>query len=99
MISDGRAREWREVIDGDTPILVESLPMGTPDTTQVSVIDGAGNCVSLTHSLGAGSGVISPGLDFMYNKSKVNFHPLPAHPDSIAPGKGRTTGMAPTIIY
>jgi gamma-glutamyltranspeptidase/glutathione hydrolase len=99
MISDTRAQEWREVIDSGMPILVESLPMGTPDTTQVSVVDGKGNCVSLTHSLGAGSGVISPGLGFMYNNSMVNFHPLPGHPNSIAPGKGRTTGMAPTIIY
>lgn len=45
------------------------------------------------------SGVITPGLGFMYNNSMVNFHPLPGHPNSIAPGKGRTTGMAPTIVY
>jgi gamma-glutamyltranspeptidase/glutathione hydrolase len=72
--------------------------MGAPDTTQVSVFDDVGNCISLTHSLGAGSGVISPGLGFMYNNSMAFFHPLPPHPNSIAPGKGRTTGMAPTII-
>jgi gamma-glutamyltranspeptidase/glutathione hydrolase len=35
----------------------------------------------------------------MYNNSMINFHPLPGHPNSIAPGKSRTTGMAPTIIY
>ena len=35
----------------------------------------------------------------MYNNSMVNFNPLPGHPNSIAPGKGRTTGMTPTIVY
>ena len=29
----------------------------------------------------------------------VNFHPWPGHPNSIAPHKGRTTGMTPTILY
>jgi gamma-glutamyltranspeptidase / glutathione hydrolase len=35
----------------------------------------------------------------MYNNSMMNFHPYPGHPNSIAPRKGRTTGMAPTIVY
>ena len=34
----------------------------------------------------------------MYNNSMVNFDPLPGKPNSIAPGKGRTTGMTPTIV-
>jgi gamma-glutamyltranspeptidase/glutathione hydrolase len=38
-------------------------------------------------------------MGFMYNNSMINFHPLPGHPNSIAPGKGRTTGMSPTIVY
>jgi gamma-glutamyltranspeptidase/glutathione hydrolase len=29
----------------------------------------------------------------------INFHPLPGRPNSIAPGKARTTGMSPTIVY
>jgi len=52
----------------------------------------------LTHSLGMSSGIITPGLGFMYNNSMVNFHPFPGHRNSIAPRVGRTTGMAPTII-
>ena len=73
--------------------------MPSPATTHVSVVDDAGNVVAITHSLGGSSGVISPGLGFMYNNSMVNYHPLPAHPNSIAPGKARTTGQAPTILY
>jgi len=34
----------------------------------------------------------------MYNNSMINFHPLAGHPNSIGPGKGRTTGMCPTIV-
>ena len=63
------------------------------------MVDDAGNCVALTHSLGSSSGVITPGLGFMYNNSMVNFHPWPGHPNSIAPRKSRTTGMTPTIVY
>ncbi|MGB0389011.1 MAG: gamma-glutamyltransferase [Ardenticatenaceae bacterium] len=99
MTSKERAAEWRDKIDAGEPIHVTFTPPEAPDTTQVSVVDQAGNCVSLTHSLGASSGVITPGLGFMYNNSMVNFHPWSGHPNSILPGKARTTGMAPTIVY
>ena len=103
MISKGRAREWRQKIDElqsgkGEPITVSFTMPESPDTTHVSVVDRWGNCVALTHSLGSSSGVITPGLGFMYNNSMVNFRPLPGHPNSIAPHKSRTTGMTPTII-
>jgi gamma-glutamyltranspeptidase/glutathione hydrolase len=99
MLSKERAAEWRKVIDAGAPIRVSFTPSGPPDTTHVSVVDARGNCVALTHSLGSSSGVITPGTGFMWNNSMVNFHPYAGHPNSIAPGKGRTTGMAPTIVY
>jgi gamma-glutamyltranspeptidase/glutathione hydrolase len=99
MTSKERAAHWRDVIDAGEPIRVDFAASGTPHTTHVSVVDAQGLCVALTHSLGSSSGVITPGLGFMYNNSMVNFHPLPGHPNSIAPGKSRTTGMAPTIVY
>ncbi len=99
MISKERAQKWRKQIDSGEPISVSLAPSEPPDTTHVSVVDGQGNCVALTHSLGSSSGVITPGLGFMYNDSMINFHPLPGHPNSIAPRKGRTTGMSPTIVY
>ena len=99
MTSKARAAEWRQHIDAGTPISVSFTPSEPPDTTHVSVVDRWGNCVALTHSLGSSSGVITPGLGFMYNNSMVNFHPFPGHANSIAPGKGRTTGMSPTIVY
>ena len=99
MISKERAATWKDHIDAKKPISVDFAPTGLPDTTHVSVVDAARNCVALTHSLGASSGVITPGLGFMYNNSMINFHPISGHPNSIAPGKGRTTGMTPTIVY
>ncbi|HMA36172.1 MAG TPA: gamma-glutamyltransferase [Chloroflexia bacterium] len=99
MVDKARAAEWRAHIDSGAPISVAFTPSEHPDTTHVSVVDTAGNCVALTHSLGSSSGVITPGLGFIYNNSMTNFHPLPGHPNSIAPGKGRTTGMSPTIVY
>ncbi|MFQ5735033.1 MAG: gamma-glutamyltransferase family protein, partial [Planctomycetaceae bacterium] len=98
MISKERAAELCDTIASGRDIDTGRLHQDGPDTTQVTVVDAVGNCVSLTHSLGSSSGVISPGLGFMYNNSMVNFHPLPGHPNSIAPGKGRTTGMTPTLV-
>ncbi|MAH84456.1 MAG: gamma-glutamyltransferase [Rhodospirillaceae bacterium TMED8] len=69
------------------------------DTTQVTSIDEHGNCVSLTHSLGMPSGVVSAGLGFMYNGCMAVFDPRPGNPDSLAPGKARFTAMCPTIVF
>lgn len=99
MTSKERAEQWCKRIDAGEPIVVSFTPPESPDTTHVSVVDRNGNSVALTHSLGYSSGVITSGLGFMYNNSMVNFHPIPGHPNSIAPGKGRTTGMTPTIVY
>ena len=99
MMSKERAAYWRARIDSGQPIEPTPSPAENPHTTHLSVVDAAGNCIALTHSLGASSGVITPGLGFMYNNSMVNFQPLPGHPNSIAAGKGRTTGMTPTIVY
>lgn len=69
------------------------------DTTHVTVMDKDGNCVSMTHSLGAASGVVSPGLGFMYNGCMGVFDPRPGRPGSIAPGKSRFSSLAPTILF
>jgi gamma-glutamyltranspeptidase / glutathione hydrolase len=99
LTSKERAAQWRARIDAGQPIAADSLDTIGAGTTHVSVVDAAGNCVALTHSLGVSSGVITPALGFMYNNSMVNFHPLPGHRNSIAPGKSRSTGMAPSIVY
>ena len=99
LISKERALKWRQDIATGKPIRVSFTPPESPDTTHVSAVDKDGNCVALTHSLGFSSGVITPGMGFMYNNSMANFYPLPGHPNSIAPRKGRTSGLTPTMVY
>ena len=69
----------------------------SPTTTHMCVLDEAGNAVSLTHTLGAWSGVVTPGLGFNYNDYMNCFDPRPGRPNSIAPGKTRVSMMSPTI--
>ena len=68
------------------------------DTTHVSVIDKEGNCVTMTHSLGMPSGVITDGLGFMFNGCMAVFDPRPGRAASIVPGKSRFSSLAPTIV-
>jgi len=69
------------------------------DTTQISIIDREGACVSMTHSLGMPSGVITPGLGFMYNGCMGVFDPRPGRAGSIAPGKARFSSICPSILF
>lgn len=69
------------------------------NTTQVSVADAEGNLVSMTHSLGMPSGVITEGLGFMYNGCMAVFDPRPGRANSIAPGKARFSSICPTIVF
>src|SRR5579863_9038340 len=64
MLSEERGAHWRKVIDVGEPIDTTRIQPGSKTTTQVTVVDKQGNCVSLTHSLGSSSGVITPGLGF-----------------------------------
>ena len=74
---------------------------GSPssDTTHVSVIDGEGNCVTMTHSLGMPSGVVTDGLGFMYNGCMGVFDPRPGRAGSLAPGKARFSSVVPSIVF
>jgi gamma-glutamyltranspeptidase/glutathione hydrolase len=76
------------------PVVAESK-----NTTHVSVVDADGNCVTMTHTLGAPSGVITDGLGFMYNGCMNVFDPRPGQPGSLAPGKSRFSAMAPSIVF
>lgn len=67
-------------------------------TTHVCAVDAIGNIVSMTHSLAAASGVVVPGLGFLFNGAMHRFDPRPGKANSIAPGRRRLTGMSPTII-
>ena len=74
-------------------------PPEPADTTHVAVVDGQGNCVTMTHSLGMPSGVITDGLGFMYNGCMGVFDPRPGRAGSIAPGKSRFSSVCPSIVF
>ena len=98
MISKARAAQLREavlkgVVGGQLP------PAEEPDTTHLTVVDKAGNIASITHSLGAFSGVVTPGLGFIYNNGMNRFDPRPNRASSLAPGKARLHLMMPAIVF
>lgn len=93
----GLAREIQAGNKADVPRLNSGFP--SKDTTQVCVIDRDGNCVTMTHSLGMPSGVITNGLGFFYNGCMAVFDPRPGRVGSIAPGKARFTSLCPSIIF
>jgi gamma-glutamyltranspeptidase/glutathione hydrolase len=69
------------------------------NTTHIAIADSAGALVSMTHSLGMPSGVITEGLGFMYNGCMGVFDPRPGRAGSIAPGKARFSSICPTIVF
>lgn len=99
LLSNKHAKECAENILSGNKVKVDRIGQFEPkDTTHVSVVDKHGNCVTMTHSLGMPSGVITDGLGFMYNGCMAVFDPRPGRPGSIEPGKSRFSSLAPTIV-
>lgn len=92
------ADEIRRGVKAHVPRLQQADP-APKNTTHISIVDGDGNCVSVTHSLGMPSGVITDGLGFFYNGCMGVFDPRPGRAGSIAPGKSRFSAMCPTIVF
>ncbi len=76
-----------------TGAAAEHVPAG--GTTHVSVVDGAGNAVSLSSSTGSGSGVIVPGTGIHLN-NMLGEYDLAGGPSG--PGRRLTSMMAPTVV-
>lgn len=80
------------------------------DTTQYSIVDRAGNAVSVTYTLNTffGTGLMAPGTGFFLNNEMDDFTTALGHPNeyglvqgrinAIAPGKRPLSSMTPTIV-
>jgi gamma-glutamyltranspeptidase/glutathione hydrolase len=81
-------------------VLPDAVALGKPGgTTQVTVVDEAGNCVSLTHTLTSCSGVVVPGTGFTWNDCVALMDPVPGRPNSYVPGRARASALATTIVF
>lgn len=67
-------------------------------TTHLSVMDEAGNCVSVTHTLTTCSGVVVPGTGFTWNDCVALMDPIPGRPNSYEPGKARASAVSPSVV-
>ena len=101
LLSDAYADRMAERIRRGEKTSVPRVNAGgiSKDTTHICVADAAGNCVTMTHTLGSPSGVVTPGLGFMYNGSMAVFDPRPGRAHSVAPGKARFSALSPTIVF
>ncbi len=101
LMSKHHCAEIADAINRHDKIEVTRFNAGLPskETTQVSIRDAEGNCVSMTHSLGMPSGVITKGLGFMYNGCMGVFDPRPGRAGSLAAGKARFSSICPSIVF
>ncbi len=89
----------RRIEAGDVTAPAGATGEAPHDTTHVATMDEHGNACGVTHSVGAGTGVITPGLGFMHNCHMTNYDPRPGMVNSIAPGKRGTGGGAPVFLF
>ena len=67
-------------------------------TTHISVLDGEGNCASVTCSNGSGSGVLVPDTGVILNNMLGEEDLNPGGFHGIAPGRRVPSMMAPTVV-
>ena len=80
--------------------LPASLPGWEGGTTHLCVMDGDGNAVSLTNTVGSGfgSGIVPKGTGIVMNNGMVWFDTVPGRVNSIASGKLPLNNMTPALV-
>lgn len=97
-----RALKQDEVVVGS--FAGETATVDSPNdpgsTTHLSVVDGEGNAVSLTQTLGGyfGCGITVPGMGIVLNDQMKNFATSTTSPNSLQPGKRMNSTQSPTLV-
>jgi len=70
------------------------------NTTHLSVVDGEGNMVSLTQTLGArfGSGVVAADSGVVFSNQMRHLHTVPDSPSRLGPGRRPRSNQSPVIV-
>ena len=102
---------WFKAIESDSANFNQNLLVAeSEETTHFSVVDQAGNAVSLTYTLeqSYGSKITVAGAGFLLNNEMGDFNPIPGltntkgligtTPNLIAPEKRMLSSMSPTIV-
>ena len=91
---------WVEEGRQPSQVVEPSRPVLDDGTTHLCVIDGEGNAVSLTNTVGAGfgSGIVAKGTGVVMNNGMLWFDPVPRRVNSIAPGKLPLNNMTPALV-
>lgn len=112
LLADDYLRRRAASIDPLRISPADAVPPGleSTETTHFSILDGAGNAVSLTYTLNwdFGSGVVVAGAGFLLNNQMDDFSAKPGEPNlfgvvgndrnAIAGGKRMLSSMTPTIL-
>jgi gamma-glutamyltranspeptidase/glutathione hydrolase len=88
---------------GDSSLIAAGqLPDESPNTTHYSVMDEAGNAVSVTTTLNSsyGNKIVVEGAGFLLNNEMDDFatRVTSSHVNQIMPGKRMMSSMSPTIV-
>lgn len=80
------------------PVYEKPDPVGS--TTHLTVVDGDGNAVCITQTLGSffGSCVTVPGTGIVLNDQMKNFSSSKTSPNNLQPGKQMHSTQAPTMV-
>lgn len=78
----------------------ESVPQESASTTSYSIMDKAGNIVTVTKTVDAtfASGLVAAGTGILLNDTLVDFSTDPESPNVVAPYKRPLSSMSPTLI-
>lgn len=103
LISDGYATERRKEIGEDAAASTVKPGMGIPeegDTIYLTTADSEGNMVSLIQSnyRGMGSGIVVPGLGFVFQDRGELFSMDPDHANVYEPGKRPFHTIIPAFV-